>query len=267
MRNRATKLILVLGMIFFYFFPFQALADSIELENTLYYPNSLSVQVLGSTSSQTYRAQAITFASTTTLKSVRLGLMKTGTPTDNLTVDIVADNSGSPASTPLSTASIAGSSLTTSVVSYRFDLNVPATFNAGVQYWLRVGRSGSTNSSNFYRIMYNDDGTDIYSTGLFKVYNGSSWSTVSGDMSVFYYQDYELPSGGGGSFLTPGGVGTAQAAELEMTVNEDGDVASIGLTHDGWMLVNQIFAVIVFIVAFAVMLFAIAFFYKKARYK
>jgi hypothetical protein len=63
--------------------------------------------------------------------------------------------------------------------------------------------------------------------------------------------------GSGGFGLLSGGISTAQASEIEATLNEDGDVMSLGLTDEGWQLVNAIVIVLVFIGA--LILFVLAF--------
>lgn len=132
---------------------------------------------IGSTSSYEKQAQSFSFASTTPLKCVELYLYKTGSPTDNLVIELQSDSSGSPSGTVITTlGTIAGADLTTGFYSFPCDVSL----SASTTYWIVLRRSGSLNGSNYFQTVLSLDG---YSGGTNKRLASSVWTDNSIDLA------------------------------------------------------------------------------------
>ncbi len=105
---------------------------------------------------------------------VVLPLEKIGTPSDNLTIQIVNDSAGSPGVTVSGSATVSGSSLTTSFVWYEIALTAALTPSS--TYWIVLSRTGAIDGANYYAISVLDPGT--YANGVMKPYNGSVWGSA-----------------------------------------------------------------------------------------
>jgi hypothetical protein len=144
-------------------------------------PSGGSAAIQGGTG--TTQAQAQSFTGFTSLSGVVLTLAKTGTPADNLVVDLVSTLDGS----SLATVSIAGSSLTTTLTLTTCTFTVPATgLTAGNTYYIQLTRSGARDTSNYYRV--SAGGTSSYSGGAEWVNNSGSWTENSYDFTPFTLQ-------------------------------------------------------------------------------
>ena len=134
--------------------------------------------VFGETSTYEKRGQTITWVADsyyTKLKSIKLYLFKTGTPTDNLIVKVYSSDK----TTLLATsATIDGSTLTASASEYEFTFATTFTAVDATEYFFSIERSDSVDSSNYYNIdtRTNDD----YAGGSLWSYNGSTWTEFSG---------------------------------------------------------------------------------------
>jgi len=75
-------------------------------------------------------------------------LIKTGTPTDDVTASIQADSGGNPSGTPLGTSGAVDVQATTCGTEYTFTFSTPVAVSASTLYWVVFQRTGSTDSSN-----------------------------------------------------------------------------------------------------------------------
>lgn len=96
-------------------------------------------------------AISLLFAHPITLNSVVLNLLKTGSPSDNVRASLQADSGGDPSGTLLTSATVAGTSLTTSLANYTFDW-ADFTAAADTRYWLVFDRTGATSDADYYSI-------------------------------------------------------------------------------------------------------------------
>ena len=107
----------------------------------------------GGTAARTLVAQPFAAIGTGTLTEVRVWLDKVGAPTDNVVLEIQTDSSGSPSGSVVGTvATVAGSSLTTTITQYTYSTSIALT--ASTTYWLVLKRSGSADSANVYEVGY-----------------------------------------------------------------------------------------------------------------
>lgn len=107
-----------------------------------------------------------------TTASVTFMAAKSGTPTDNLVVDIM---SGGAAGTSLGSASIAGGTITTSAAEYTLTLT-GVSLTAGTSYTLRFSRSGANSTSNYF-LLYKQT---TFGTNTYHVRNAGSWNNSNG---------------------------------------------------------------------------------------
>jgi hypothetical protein len=98
--------------------------------------------------------------------------LKVGTPADNLEIGIYAlDGSGNPTGSALTSATLAGGSITTSAAWLTVTFSAAEELAPG-QYGLQISRSGAADGSNYYQIYTNVTG---YSGGALRYWNGSAW--------------------------------------------------------------------------------------------
>lgn len=144
-------------------------------------------QAVGSASSNQRVMQQIMAASARSVRAVDVGIScrKYGSPTDNLVIELFAlDSSGNPTGSALASYSLAGSSLTTSLTWYRGNLSSQVALASKTKYGVQVRRSGSTDGSNYYAVLVN---TALgYTSGVFKIYNGSAWVARSPDADMSF---------------------------------------------------------------------------------
>ncbi|MFC2000769.1 DUF2341 domain-containing protein, partial [Chloroflexota bacterium] len=132
-------------------------------------------------------AQTYTAAFTGTLSRITLKAYKTGSPPNDLTVEL--RNVGIddlPGSTVIATT---GRSDITTEADYDFTFATPPTITAGTKYAIVVGTVGGS-SSNKYTVSSTPSTSDTYSSGLMagSVDSGSSWTEVNG--KDLYFKTY-----------------------------------------------------------------------------
>lgn len=105
---------------------------------------------------------------------------KSGSPDDNLQLDIYAlDGSGNPTGDSLTSGSLPGYTLTTSLAWVTIDVS-EVTLSASTQYAIVLNR-GAADGSNYFLINVN---TDLgYSGGVFKIYD-ATWNPRSPDADM-----------------------------------------------------------------------------------
>ena len=113
-----------------------------------------SNEYIGQDTSRSARGQTFTAPSDCDVLSVAVKLLKYGNPTDSLTMKIFSTTNGLP-DTVLYTSptTVSGASLTTTPVAKTFDFS-NANLTANEVYAFVVERTGSLDSSNYYRIQY-----------------------------------------------------------------------------------------------------------------
>lgn len=138
-------------------------------------------------------AQSFSLAAASVVNKVVGRIFKDGSPADNMVASIQADSSGVPSGTPLISASVAGASIGTSAANITFSFSTPLNLSASTTYWLVFERSGSVDSSNFYRI--NSNNGNPYADGVAKNYNANTpaWetlNTVNHDLRVSLFKTF-----------------------------------------------------------------------------
>jgi len=130
---------------------------------------------MGEQSWSTKVAQAFAVIADCSLTNVYVYISKSGTPTDDVTIRIVADASGPTGSTLATSNTVAGSLINSSARWEVFTFASPPTLVESTVYWIVVERSGAVDS-NYYRTFGVAFPTN--SPALYR-YNGSVWTQAT----------------------------------------------------------------------------------------
>ena len=118
------------------------------------------------------------------ISRIVIPLKKYGSPTDNFRVSIQANNAGAPSGTPLGSATVAGTALSTDFANKNFDFTA-VDLTAGTQYWVVLERDGSADSENCYIASFNTSATLSLGglSGKLHLKYGGSW-----EAGVYYHE-------------------------------------------------------------------------------
>jgi hypothetical protein len=130
--------------------------------------------------------QSFTATYTGKLKSVKLMLSKTNSPTDNI---IVSLHNKSGVLLANSSTVISGTSLTTTLTEYTFNFDYSIT--SGTQYFIYIERSSGRSSTNWYNISYTGT-SGSYSGGSAGYNNAGSWVALGEDLYFIISQYADL---------------------------------------------------------------------------
>lgn len=135
-----------------------------------------SAENLRSASAQTRLAQGVQISATGRVPFVELPLLRVGSPTGNMWVEIQTDTAGNPSGTAVAaSAKLPVDALQTSLVSYLcFPFLTIPTLSSGVQYHLVLQGDFTINGSNY--LQWRGHTSGVYASGSAKRYDGSSWS-------------------------------------------------------------------------------------------
>lgn len=101
-------------------------------------------------------------------------LMKVGSPTDNVVVELWSTSGTNLPTTLLDSASIAGATLSENTMFwFKFTFGGTVSLTPGTTYWLVVRRSGGSERVNYY--MVDVDEAAGYADGVAKYWDGTAW--------------------------------------------------------------------------------------------
>jgi hypothetical protein len=135
---------------------------------------------VGDTAENERRAQGFMVVTDRSIGQVRLRLKRSGTPTDNLRVEIQTDSGGLPSGTVVTdgaSGDVPGSGVSVSYGWVSFNFSIPPQLTAGTQYHLVLKRSGSVDAANYY-LWGADQSLPGYAGGAGSVYGGT-WQATS----------------------------------------------------------------------------------------
>jgi hypothetical protein len=165
-----------LGVTLFAIPAFAATCTSYTVQNTAY---SFGY----STGSFSKVAQAFTPSATCTVTAINSMPYKNNSPTDNVVVSLYTNTSSAPGTLLETGSSIAASSLGSTVGVYATSTFAGTTvLTAGTEYWIVWSRSGSLDTSNYYRIGA-DQSSAVVPYGL--ELDSGTWSS-SGSQNFVY---------------------------------------------------------------------------------
>lgn len=125
-------------------------------------------------------AQGFEVDTTGTVASIQLTLLKVGSPTGNLWVEIQTNSSGVPSNTPVSngtSATIDIATLTTSRAWYTFTFAVPPTVTADTVYFIVIRGDNAISATDYPRWTFY--ASDVYRTGVAAYNRGYTQSADS----------------------------------------------------------------------------------------
>lgn len=126
-----------------------------------------------------------------TLTTVRLNLIRTGTPTGSFYVNITSVNATGIPLTTLASVSTACNTLTTSPVLYYFNYSSPAYVNASTMYAIVL--NAPTSTSSFY-VLWRLNTAGSYSGGC-AIYTGAGDNIWTKNTARdFYFDEYGIPN-------------------------------------------------------------------------
>jgi hypothetical protein len=137
-----------------------------------------STQALGAATTNVEVGQSFTPGSAITLTEVRVVLGKSGSPVDNVILEIRADSSNKPSTTVLGTATNVynGANVVTTASWWSFVFNTTVALSAGTKYWIVLKRSTAVAAAS-YLINYNTG--SAYAGGGISISNAGTWSAES----------------------------------------------------------------------------------------
>jgi hypothetical protein len=131
------------------------------------------------------RSQSFTPVLTSDLISLKYSVHKSGSPTDNLIIELYSDSGGEPDTLITTLETIAGADVPSSATVRTVHLSEAVT--AGTKYWITWRRSGAVSGTDYFLVSrsLNDD----YPGGNGGYYNGSSWGD---NLTIDYYFEAQL---------------------------------------------------------------------------
>lgn len=196
--------------------------------------------VFGNSASTQDFAQSFQLANTGPLNKVRLYLQRTTSAPGNLTVRLVPDNSGVPASNTVDSATITAASVPTSYSWVEVSFSSHTQLEAGVTYWIVL--DGGNNTTRYYTIGANNG----YANGAAKVgqFNGT-WNNTSPSGLDAYFEIYtggfmsKIYGTGGSQWYQPLTVGGDSWAHTVSQTNTAGTIyCQIGVYNAGGKTCN-----------------------------
>lgn len=109
-----------------------------------------------------------------TAAAVEIRLRRVGSPADSVTVQLVADSSGSPG-TAIESASVAAANIPTEMGWVSFAMSNTNVLNSNNAYGLVVSRSGANDYDDYYEIDLDSGAT--YAGGALRQWDGAAWQT------------------------------------------------------------------------------------------
>lgn len=149
--------------------------------------HSESTLEIGATTARQIPAQGFQIAGSrnVAIGTVVLRMCLGNSPTDNVVMTLHSDSVGDPGSLLATATAVPYTDIGDDFDDVTFTFPTPYLLSPGTQYWLKVARSGSISSSNFFIVAATLDMTaNIY--GLCKLYNGSAWVAVTPTVDMLF---------------------------------------------------------------------------------
>ncbi len=137
---------------------------------------------LGDVAANEQRSQSFLTNNAGQLQQITVWLRKVASPTDTVQLRLFEDGTtGDPDGNQVGGQDIAGSVLvTTGYTRIDFAVSTDVPLLANTLYHLVIDRSGAVDAVNYYQL--GSDSTGGYADGSSQVFNGSTWSSATGDL-------------------------------------------------------------------------------------
>jgi hypothetical protein len=127
---------------------------------------------------------AQSFSAPGAIRAVALYLNKTGSPTDNIIVEIQSDSAGVPSGTVVATmGSVAASTLSGALVTFTQAVDL----GAGTSYWIVARRDGAGDQTNCALWQRTAVGTSPYVDGVAATKVNGTWGALTADARFIVY--------------------------------------------------------------------------------
>ncbi|MFA6067520.1 MAG: hypothetical protein WC810_02965 [Janthinobacterium sp.] len=158
--------------------------------------------IWGAVGSLEMDGQGFKVSNNISVAQVQLRMYKSGTPGDNITVDIQTDNAGVPSGTPVangtSTALVANTAITQTVRAnaelITFTFPTPPAITAGTQYHLVLYRSGARDTGNYADWVVDTTGPS-YANGTSSTRANGTWSAGTDDFAFKVFKQVTIANG------------------------------------------------------------------------
>lgn len=175
-----------------------------------------------------YQSFTLPVSGSWTAAAVEVRLRRVGGPTDNVTVQLVADSAGAPG-TLLDSANVAADNIPLEMGWVSFALDDADLLTYGNTYGIVVLRSGANHHADYYEI--DTDDAAGYTGGALKVYDGAAWQTPDPAASLMFRVLGATDTGqqAGDVLRAGGGILQVDAANSGILANQyrDGETRAI----------------------------------------
>jgi len=128
-------------------------------------------------------AQEFTVAQAGNITGVKVGLKKSGFPIDTVNVDIVNDLTSS---SPLASATIGGTSLTSSFATYTLTFSNSLPLTPGTTYYLRFTRTGGYDVTNVYSVEGHTGFISVYPNSVPWSRDNNTWVALPNSGDIYF---------------------------------------------------------------------------------
>lgn len=197
-------------------------------------------QGIGTAAATSKVAQSFTLPSAVSPGLIDIVMSKSGTPTDDMTLEIRTDNAGEPSSTVLATSNpVSASTITTSRAWIRFTFPSPASLSASTTYWLVAYRSGAASGANF--VGWGRANSAVYANGNPSTQDSGTlvWTPGTQDFTFLLSDQNTIlyPT------TTSAGIDPGAATESEMWTSRGGaNTSAVTSSVTGWTAPIQVTA-------------------------
>lgn len=203
---------------------------------------TLSIQLGGLSSNHSRGQSFLTPGEAFTLKSATFEIGKSGSPTDNLSLEIYSG----PGTGLLGTADqvIAGSDIAAVASSHTFTFSPALNLSANTTYYWRLTRSGPVDGTNYFTILGESTGT--YADGQsYSITDTGTWNALAGDINFSLTSDIILAGLSTSSlFASPVGPFKSSAGEFYILGNDETSGPGFAMLKatdpsSSWTLIDQ----------------------------
>jgi hypothetical protein len=151
-------------------------------------------QNFGASTTQIAVAQSFTPGANLDVNEIRIPLVKTLAPTDNVSLNIYSDTGANAPNASIQAADNVynGAAVSTAASWVAFQFATPVALTSGTKYWMVVERSGAADAANYYGVM--TVGTSAYAGGGRSISNAGVWGAESATTDFAFQILTETPS-------------------------------------------------------------------------
>jgi hypothetical protein len=148
----------------------------------------------GGSATTAARAQSFTPGANMDVNEIRVPIIKTASPTDNVTLSIYSDTGANLPNASIQAADNVynGAAISTTPSWLSFQFATPVSLTSGTKYWFVVERSGAVDGTNFYSVSTNTG--SVYAGGGQSILVSGTWGAESATIDLTFQILTETPS-------------------------------------------------------------------------